>query len=135
MANPNLRADFNGLFGEVLCLSHGDSCIDASGAAVQLTTGMELPSMKTLTKRANETILLPQVSSNLRRIGCLATDQSGFSKSTRPACDTNLKSRRRRTNRWRRAAIAVSHEAFVNHSWRQLRRVLSFAQCCLCLWF
>jgi len=41
MANPKLRADFNGLFGEMLCLSHGDSCVDAGGAAVQLTTGME----------------------------------------------------------------------------------------------
>ncbi|MGQ0762690.1 MAG: hypothetical protein ACT4OT_11860 [Acidobacteriota bacterium] len=41
MANPKLRADFNGLFGDVLCLSHGDSCVDANGATVQLTAGME----------------------------------------------------------------------------------------------
>jgi hypothetical protein len=41
MANPKLRADFNGLFGDVLCLSHGDSSVDANGATVQLTAGME----------------------------------------------------------------------------------------------
>lgn len=41
MANPKLRADFNGLFGDVLCLSHEDSCIDANGATVQLAAGME----------------------------------------------------------------------------------------------
>ena len=40
MATPKLRADFNGLFGDVLCLSHGDSCIDADGATVQLVAGM-----------------------------------------------------------------------------------------------
>jgi len=37
---PKLRADFNGLFADVLCLSHGDSCIDANGATVQLIAGM-----------------------------------------------------------------------------------------------
>ena len=40
MATPKFRADFNGLFGDVLCLSHGDSCIDADGATVQLAAGM-----------------------------------------------------------------------------------------------
>ena len=38
---PKLRADFNGLFGDVLCLSHDDSCTDADGATVQLFAGME----------------------------------------------------------------------------------------------
>ena len=35
-----LRADFNGLFGEVLCLSHEDTCPDESGARIELRAGM-----------------------------------------------------------------------------------------------
>ena len=37
---PKLRADFNGLFGELLCLSHGETCVDETGATIQLQTGM-----------------------------------------------------------------------------------------------
>jgi hypothetical protein len=37
---PKVRADFNGLFGELLCLSHSDTCADESGALIQLRTGM-----------------------------------------------------------------------------------------------
>jgi hypothetical protein len=39
---PKLRADFNGLFGAVLCLSHSDTCLDESGTAVQLRAGMRV---------------------------------------------------------------------------------------------
>lgn len=35
-----LRADFNGLFGDLLCLSHGDTAPDENGAAVPLREGM-----------------------------------------------------------------------------------------------
>ena len=35
-----LRADFNGLFGDILCLSHSDSCEDDSGKLVELCEGM-----------------------------------------------------------------------------------------------
>jgi hypothetical protein len=35
-------ADFNGLFGPLLCLSHKDSCIDAEGNTVTLVAGMHL---------------------------------------------------------------------------------------------
>jgi hypothetical protein len=35
-----LCADFNGLFGNVLCLSHGDTCLDETGATVVLRAGM-----------------------------------------------------------------------------------------------
>jgi hypothetical protein len=42
MANPKLRADFNGLFGDVLCLSHDETCVDADGETVQLVVGMEV---------------------------------------------------------------------------------------------
>lgn len=35
-----LRADFNGLFGDILCLSHTDTCEDEFGRHVQLTAGM-----------------------------------------------------------------------------------------------
>jgi hypothetical protein len=37
-----LRADFNGLFGNILCLSHEDICLDESGNAVVLHTGMNV---------------------------------------------------------------------------------------------
>lgn len=35
-----LRADFNGLFGDVLCLSHTDTAPDETGREVQLLEGM-----------------------------------------------------------------------------------------------
>jgi hypothetical protein len=35
-----LHADFNGLFGDTLCLSHSDTCNDESGNAVELQAGM-----------------------------------------------------------------------------------------------
>ena len=37
-----VRADFNGLFGEMLCLSHEDTCVDAHGIVVNLRKGMVL---------------------------------------------------------------------------------------------
>lgn len=40
MAEMRLRADFNGLFSEVLCLSHSDTSEDETGAKVQLHAGM-----------------------------------------------------------------------------------------------
>ena len=39
---PKVLADFNGLFGELLCLSHSDTSIDESGAVVNLRAGMKL---------------------------------------------------------------------------------------------
>jgi hypothetical protein len=35
-----LRADFNGLFGDLVCLSHDDSAPDETGRLVQLSAGM-----------------------------------------------------------------------------------------------
>jgi hypothetical protein len=37
-----IRADFNGLFGELLCISHGESCPDEQGRPVTLHSGMTL---------------------------------------------------------------------------------------------
>ena len=37
-----VRADFNGLFGDVICLSHGPSCKNPAGAEVVLSPGMLL---------------------------------------------------------------------------------------------
>jgi hypothetical protein len=39
---PRVRADFNGLFGEILCLSHKDTCEDHAGTLVTLGEGMTL---------------------------------------------------------------------------------------------
>ncbi len=35
-----LRADFNGLFGSILCLSHSDHCEDDAGKLVEFREGM-----------------------------------------------------------------------------------------------
>jgi len=35
-----LRADFNGCFSEVLCLSHSDTAVDENGQTVTLVAGM-----------------------------------------------------------------------------------------------
>lgn len=35
-----LRADFNGLFGDILCLSHEDTATDETGALVPLVAGL-----------------------------------------------------------------------------------------------
>jgi hypothetical protein len=40
MNSPRLRADFNGLFGELLCLSHRDTCEDEFGNTVVLRPGL-----------------------------------------------------------------------------------------------
>jgi hypothetical protein len=38
----SLRADFNGLFGNLLCLSHKDTCLDEMGNTVALQAGMSV---------------------------------------------------------------------------------------------
>lgn len=37
-----LRADFNGLFGDILCLSHDDTARDEAGTPVALRAGMHV---------------------------------------------------------------------------------------------
>ena len=36
LQEPRLYADFNGLFGDILCLSHGDTCRTQGGDEVEL---------------------------------------------------------------------------------------------------
>ena len=36
-----LEADFNGLFGDLLCLSHEDTCIDEHGLPISVFAGMK----------------------------------------------------------------------------------------------
>ena len=38
--NRRLRADFNGVFGSLLCLSHDESAVDEAGAPVGLREGL-----------------------------------------------------------------------------------------------
>jgi len=42
MNHRKVRADFNGLFGNILCLSHADTCLDEHGGVVRLTAGLTL---------------------------------------------------------------------------------------------
>ncbi len=42
MNHPKVRADFNGLFGDILCLSHEDTCLDENGAVFHLSEGLIL---------------------------------------------------------------------------------------------
>ncbi len=37
-----IRGDFNGLFGDLLCISHADSATTESGEKLRLAEGMEL---------------------------------------------------------------------------------------------
>ena len=37
-----LQGDFNGLFGDILCLSHADTCLDEKGSKVTLADGMQV---------------------------------------------------------------------------------------------
>ncbi len=85
-----VRADFNGLFGEILCLSHKDTCEDAEGNIVTLREGM---AMTAFDEDADEHgkrddliasgIVEPSPES-LRCLGC-----AGFSRSTGTASGTN----------------------------------------------
>ena len=40
MNSQKIRADFNELFGDILCLSHADTCVDGKGAVIKLCAGM-----------------------------------------------------------------------------------------------
>jgi hypothetical protein len=40
LQKPRLVGDFNGLFGDILCLSHGDTCRTVDGDEVTLHEGM-----------------------------------------------------------------------------------------------
>jgi len=42
MSSVKLQADFNGLFGDVLCLSHNDSEVDQEGRTVVLRDGISV---------------------------------------------------------------------------------------------
>lgn len=42
MKTMKLRADFNGLFGDILCLSHGETCMDEEGREITLRAGMSI---------------------------------------------------------------------------------------------
>ena len=42
MSSLKLKADFNGLFSQLLCLSHGDTAEDEHGNVVRLAEGMQV---------------------------------------------------------------------------------------------
>ena len=42
MNRLKVRADFNGLFGDILCLSHEDTCLDENGSVLHLREGHTL---------------------------------------------------------------------------------------------
>jgi hypothetical protein len=42
MKTIRVSADFNGLFGDILCLSHADTCLDESGNLIHLSEGLRL---------------------------------------------------------------------------------------------
>lgn len=42
MLSPLIRADFNGLFGDLLCLSHTDTVKNQAGEEIRLRPGMEI---------------------------------------------------------------------------------------------
>lgn len=54
MDSPRLQADFNGLFGDLLCLSHRDTCEDELGNTVALCSGMVVTAYDEDTNDAGE---------------------------------------------------------------------------------
>lgn len=54
MKTPRLQADFNGLFGDLLCLSHHDTCQDEFGNTVPLRAGMVVTAYDEDTNDAGE---------------------------------------------------------------------------------
>ena len=40
LQEPRLYADFNGYFGDILCLAHGDTCMTKDGDEVTIREGM-----------------------------------------------------------------------------------------------
>jgi hypothetical protein len=42
MVTPKLYADFNGLFSDILCLSHSDTAVESNGTTVRLCAGMKV---------------------------------------------------------------------------------------------
>lgn len=42
MDSYKVRGDFNGLFGDMLCLSHEDTCIGEDGTKISLYAGMKV---------------------------------------------------------------------------------------------
>jgi hypothetical protein len=42
VSSLKLKADFNGLFSELLCLSHTDTAVDEHGNIVTLAEGMQV---------------------------------------------------------------------------------------------
>jgi len=40
LRSPKLYADFNGLFGDTLCLSHMEFCVDENGVQVPLNSNL-----------------------------------------------------------------------------------------------
>jgi hypothetical protein len=38
----SVRADFNGLFGELLCLTHSDFCPDENGNQIRMQSGLKI---------------------------------------------------------------------------------------------
>jgi len=42
VTHRRVRADFNGLFGDLLCISHADTCRDEDGDEFRLEAGMPL---------------------------------------------------------------------------------------------
>ena len=42
MSSTKIQADFNGLFSQLLCLSHSDTALDERGNVVTLAEGMQV---------------------------------------------------------------------------------------------
>lgn len=42
MKHLKVRTDFNGLFGDLLCISHEDTCLDEIGTTLHLSKGLTL---------------------------------------------------------------------------------------------
>ena len=73
-----------GAFGNVLYVPHDDSYVETNGVTVRPSSGMETISFdENVAEPPNAKISLLRQSSNIRPTGCLAADQSRFSRINR----------------------------------------------------
>jgi hypothetical protein len=74
-----VRGDFNGLFGELLCLSHEDTCKDVHGNPVNLRAGMVLTAFEEDSdERGSPDELIASGTVERSPRSCGATARAGF---------------------------------------------------------
>ena len=74
-----IHADFNGLFKELLCLSHKETCIGADGQDIVIQEGMTVTAFEEdVDDNGNHDNLVHRAQWKRRPNGCAVTVHDGF---------------------------------------------------------